>query len=350
MSVAELLFEPLAARQVVDAASATQSAVFNEKVLEAAIGYQRLVYAQALAAIRKEAAENATRLLEITTFFAEAGEGFPADAQRARAELARRQGELLGADEAIDDASTVLALVLRLDPATQLVSTDTEGVKVDLFNQGQSLESLIAQAIASRPDLESAQLLVDASLTRADLEHWRPWLPHVYVGYSGGGFGGNDDSDIKAFGGRGDFDVAAVWQLENFGFGNAARRRSSQSQHRQAHLEAERLRDKIAAEVTLAFHRSQARRRQIDVAQPGITAARTSLELNFKGIRGGVLRPIEPQQAIGALVDARASYLTDLMRYNTAQFQLLYAIGQPPTLAEDGRSREFEAVPPPVDY
>jgi outer membrane protein TolC len=356
MSVADLLFEPLAARQMVDAAAASQSAIFNEKVLEAAIAYQRLVYAQAMIAIRQEAVDNATRLLEITTSFADAGEGFPADAERARAELARREGELLEAEEAVDVASTSLALVLRLDPLTRLVPTDTDVVPVDLFNQGQPLDSLIAQAIAARPDLASAEMLVNATSTRAELEHWRPWLPHVYLGYSGGGFGGNENSDLKAFGGRADFDVAAVWQLENFGFGNAARRRSTESQHRQAHLEVERLRDNIAAEVAMAFHRSNSRRKQIDAAAPRITAASTSLELNFIGIRGGVLRPIEPQQAIGALVDARATYLNALMRYNAAQLQLLYAIGLPPNLPEGGSglpedrlSLDAEAISPPVN-
>jgi outer membrane protein TolC len=356
MSLAELLFEPLAARQMVDAAAASQSAVFNEKVLQAAIAYQRLVYSQAMIAIREEAVEHATRLVEITSDFAEAGEGYPADAHRARADLGRREGELLEAEEAVGDASTALALVLRLDPSTRLVTTDTDVVPVDLFNQGKPLESLIAQAIAARPDLESAEILVNASSTRAELEHWRPWLPHLYVGYSAGGFGGNENSDLKGFGGRGDFDVAAVWQLENFGFGNAARRRSIESQHRQAHLEVERLRDKIAAEVTTAFHRSNSRRLQIDAASPRITAANTSLELNFISIRGGVLRPIEPQQAIGALVDARSSYLNALMRYNAAQLQLLYAIGLPPDLPNDGGSTagsgspQPESVPPPLAY
>lgn len=350
MSVADLLFELLAARQMVDAAAARQSAVFNMKVLEAALAYQRLVRAHALTAIGEEAVMHATRLVDITAAFAEAGEGYPADAQRARAERARRQGELLEAEEAVDDASTALALVLQLDPTTQLVPTDQDVVPLDLFNQGQPLESLIAQAIAARPDLESAEMLVIASSTKADLEHWRPWLPHLYAGFSGGGFGGNDNSDLKAFSDRSDFDVAAVWQLENFGFGNAARRRGTESQHRQAHLEVQRLRDKIAAEVATAFHRSHSRRRQIDVASPRITATSTSLELNFTGIRGGVLRPIEPQQAIGALVDARTSYLNALLRYNAAQFQLSHAIGLPPYLPESRGSPETEAIPPPVVY
>lgn len=357
MSVADLLFEPLAARQMVDAAAADQSAVFNEKVLQAALAYQRLVHSHALTAIRQEAVAHATRLADITASFAQAGEGYPADAQRARAELARRQGELLEATETVDDASTALALVLRLDPATRLVPTDQEVVPLDLFVQSQPLESLIAQAIAARPDLESAQMLVSASATKADLEHWRPWLPHLYAGYSGGGFGGNGNSDVKAFSDRSDFDIAAVWQLENFGLGNAARRRNTESQHRQAHLEVDRLRDAIAAEVTTAFHRKNSRRRQIDVALPQITAASNSLELNFTGIRGGVLRPIEPQQAIGALVDARARYLNALTRYNAAQFQLLHAIGLPPYLSEDQLPAAnipendgvpaSEAVPPP---
>ncbi|HJN09587.1 MAG TPA: TolC family protein [Pirellulaceae bacterium] len=98
MSVADLLFEPLADRQMVDAAAARQSSVFNMKVLEAALAYQRLVHAHALTAIGEEAVVHAMRLVDITAAFAQAGEGYPADAQRARAERARRQGELLEAN------------------------------------------------------------------------------------------------------------------------------------------------------------------------------------------------------------------------------------------------------------
>jgi hypothetical protein len=63
-------------------------------------------------------------------------------------------------------------------------------------------------------------------------------MPHLYAGASGGGFGGGEGSDVTNFSDRADFDVAAIWELENFGIGNAARQGEQQSLHRQANLAA----------------------------------------------------------------------------------------------------------------
>ena len=59
----------------------------------------------------------------------------------------------------------------------------------------------------------------------------------------------------------------------------------------------------------------------------------------MEGIRGGVLRPIEIQQAIGALASSRLQYLDAVTDYNVAQLQMLRAIGQPPESALDAKSQ-----------
>ena len=86
----------------------------------------------------------------------------------------------------------------------------------------------------------------------------------------------------------------------------------------------------LAAEIRQAFHRVKSRRQQIDAVQPQITTAVKALELNFVGIRGGEIRPIEAQQAISALTDARLNNLNATLAYNVAQLELLRALGQPP--------------------
>nr|MBA3484114.1 TolC family protein [Pirellulales bacterium] len=167
---------------------------------------------------------------------------------------------------------------------------------------------------------------------RSRQEQIRPWVPHLYAGASSGGFGGSDSSSIDNFSDRADFDVAALWQVQNLGFGNAALRREQQSLTRQASLVVQQTRDIIAAEVTQAYQRIQMRLRQIDVTRPPVEAASQAIRLNLEGIRNGELRPIEIQQAIGALAAARAQYLDAVVDYNIAQFQMLRAIGQPPEI------------------
>jgi outer membrane protein TolC len=330
LSLAEVLFEPLAARQHADAAGANEIAVFNDTLLRAALAYEQLVRAQARADILADGVKHAERLARITDDFARVGEGYRADAERAAADLAQRRRELLRGQEEVEVASAQLAGVLRLDPATKLSATDSQAIPLRMIEAGQLLHDLIGQAIAARPEVGRYEALLGETSTRTKKEHWRPWLPHLYAGFTGGGFGGNGNSQIESFADRTDFDVAAIWQLENFGFGNHARQRREDSRHRQAHLTSELARDVVAEEVTRSYHRVPSRQQQIDAAGLQVEAAQRALSLNFDGIRGGVLRPIEAQQAIRALVDAQLQQLDAVLDYNAAQFELLRAIGLPP--------------------
>lgn len=330
LSIADVLFEPLAARQVADAAGANGDAVFNDTVLKVAAGYLGLVRAQAKTELLEEAVQHGERLAKITGDFARAGEGYEADSQRAVAALAARRRELLQSRERTQVAAATLARLLRLDPTTELIATDRHPVPIAIVDEAESLEDLIGQAIAARPEVSRQEALIAASYTRTDQERWRPWLPHVYAGFTGGGFGGNGNSDVKSFSDRTDLDVAAVWELESFGFGNASRRRQRASQHQQAHLMSEQVRDRVAAEVTHAYHRVRSRREQMDAVEPQVKAAERALELNFNGIRGAVRRPIEAPQAIDAFVDAKLQQVDTILDYSAAQFELLRAIGLPP--------------------
>jgi len=334
LSLADVLFDPLAARQVADATGANEIAVFNNALQQAALAYLQLVRAQSRVVVLEDAVRHSKRLAKITADFARVGEGYEADSQRAAAALARRQQELLQSNEEARIGSTNLASILRLDPTTNLFATDQQVMPIAMVSESDSLESLIDRGIAARPEVFRQEALLAESSTRNDQEHWRPWLPHVYAGFTGGGFGGNSNSDVKGFSDRTDFDVAAVWELENFGFGNAARRRQRESQHQQAHLAHEQVRDSVANDVTRAYHRVHSRRQQIDAVGLQLEAAEQALQLNFDGIRGAELRPIEAQQAIDALVEAKLDQVDVVLTYNAAQFELLRAIGLPPQAEE----------------
>jgi outer membrane protein TolC len=330
LSLADVLFEPLAVRQVVAAADANQVATFNDTLLEVSYAYVALVRAQAQTAIAEEAVKNAETLARITADFSRAGAGLEADAQRARAELGGRRRALAATREDVGVASAELARLVRLDPSVTLLPAEDQPVPVSLVGEHEPLRALIEMAMTSRPELDRNEALVEETWLRLKAEQLRPWIPNLYAGVSAGGFGGGRGSFMGNFGDRSDFDAAAIWQLQNLGFGNAARQRRQGSLHRQAHLAAEQIRDIIAADVARAYHRVQARRQQIDAAGPQVTAAAKALQLNFDGIRGAELRPIEAQQAIGALATARGQYIDAVLDYNRAQLELLRALGQPP--------------------
>jgi len=329
LPLVDVLFEPLAARQVVRASEANQATTFNDTLLQVAAGYLELVRAHSQVAVAQEAVNNAQQLVKITADFAGAGEGLQADAERSRAELSSRQRELLRAKESIAVASAELVRLLRLDPAVILVPTEEHVAPIHVVEQGTPLRDLIGMALATRPEVDRAEALAGETWFRARQEKLRPWMPHLYAGISGGGFGGAPGGSVSSFSDRTDFDVGAVWQLQNFGLGNAARFRAQQSTHLQAHLAADQTRDLVASEVSRAFHQVQLRREQIDRARSQVSSASRALQLNLDGIRGRALRPIEAQQAITALAAARGQYLDSVISFNRAQFELLRAIGQP---------------------
>ncbi|MGD9854193.1 MAG: TolC family protein [Planctomycetaceae bacterium] len=331
LSLADVYFQPLVARQNIRAKQFEAGATFNDSLLQVSLLYQELARAQLQIDIAAEAVKNAGELARITENFAKAGEGLEADALRARAELEQRKRELAVARERIEVTSAELVRLLRLDPTVTLLAADPFPVPLDLIPAEVPIEELLSQALTRRPELAQHQSRVAETLEQIRQEQWRPWLPHLFLGYAGAGFGGGEDNDFSNFGGRGDFDALAVWELKNLGLGNRALRQERESQHRQAHLQYEWIRDQVAAEVSQALDRSQYRREQIEHARHQVIAAADALPLNFNALRDRQLRPIEAQQAIVGLASARSLYLASIIDYNRAQLELLRAVGEPPT-------------------
>lgn len=183
-------------------------------------------FAPALAAIAEEAVKNAEELARLTENVARTGGGLQADADRALTELHSRRQDLTAVKEQAAVASAELARILRLDPATA-------PVPFHLFETGTDVYALIAQAQVVRPELVSARASVQEPWFRIRQERLRPWVPTLYAGVSGGGFGGSPGGTIDGFGGRTDFDLAVFWEARNLGLGNGARRREQESLHRQ---------------------------------------------------------------------------------------------------------------------
>jgi outer membrane protein TolC len=334
LPVTDVLFAPLAERQQVAAAGAGRDATFNDALLEVSVGYLELVQAQGQVAIADEATKNAAELSRLVDSRVDAGVDAPADGLRIQAELADRRRQQALAREGVGVTSAELVRLLRLDPAVLLFPLEDEPVPFDLVSTDVPLPALLELGISSRPELRQHRALVQSTLTRLRQERWRPWLPTAQVGLSAGGFGGGEDGAFGNFGGRTDFDALLVWELRNLGFGNAALSRERASQNRQAQLGAEQVRDTIASQIARAYYQARFRERQIDAARDQVAAATEALPLNMQGIVGGELRAIEAQQAIQALALARSQYLSALIDYNRAQFQLLRAIGQPPNAGD----------------
>jgi outer membrane protein TolC len=348
LSPVDVIFEPLAARQRANRARFDVSVAFNDTLLNVSYVYLELVRAQSQVAIAREAIANTEALERITSDFARTGLGLEADAQRARGELAERRRELLSGEERVRVTSAELARLLRLDPNTVLFALESQPVPIELISEQVALDSLIAQGLRARPEISRENAQVESIDSRIAQERWRPWVPNLHVGVGGGTFGGGRNDDFGDFSGRYDLDALAVWEVRNLGFGNRALVRERESQYRQACIDYQSWRDRVGQEVAAAYHQAALRREQITFAEQQIAAAADALPLNFNGIRGRELRPIEAQQAIAALALARNRYVNSVVDYNQAQLALWRAVGHPPDASASMAASSATAPPAPA--
>lgn len=329
LSLADAIFRPLVARQELASAEARRTATFNDTLEAAALAYFSLVSSQGTQANCRADLEDARTLASQTRAFVLAGKGSAADTARVAANVERRRQLLVMAEAALKVNSARLARQLRLDPTTTLFALEDRAVPVALVEEADSLAILVDQALVGRPELVAGQALVAAAESSRSAEIWRPWLPHMLLGASAGGFGGGVNDDVNGLGSRSDFDILAVWQLENLGLGNRAAREAAVSRGRQASLRLARSRDDVATEVTTAWHEVQAGRRRIEMTEQRLKQAGESLRLHRIRIRGLLGLPLEALQAVESIAQARDARLKAVISYNQAQVRLLRAVGRP---------------------
>lgn len=332
--IAEVIFEPLIARQNTLAEKARSSVVTNDVLLDISVSYGELLRAKAAVAIAEEAHQNAVELARLTETFATTGEGLESDAERALVERLIRERDLESAREAFRTRSARLAELLQLDRRVLLDPVDSTVVALEIVPADQSLQDLLSAAMQSRPEVEQNRALVELNSQRLRKTMYGPLIPNVAVELSAGGFGGGEGSSFGSFDDRSDFGAMIYWRLDHLGFGYAARTREERSRYEQAQLAQKGTLDRIASEVIQAHAQVESRRRQISLAEEAVEHALRSFTLNRTRIHERQGLPIEALQALQSLATTRRMYLDVLVDYNEAQFRLYAALGEPRATAE----------------
>jgi outer membrane protein TolC len=352
LSLADAIFKPLAACQLVQAAAARKTATFNDTLLQASLAYIDLVEAQGQLAVAEQNLTNAEELLKLSEAFVASGKGSRADVSRAGVETNSRQQNVIQARMRVQVASAELARVLRLDlnklgTTTTLVAGENQPVPLDLVSPSAILSELVSQAHQSRPELAEQMARIAAAQQNLRAERYRPFIPNIHVGASAGGFGGGVNDELNQLDGRSDVDVLAVWQLENLGLGNRAARDERRSEFRRTNIVFSRTRDLITTEVTQAYHQVQAEHQRMELAQANVKQADDSYRRNLLRIEGLEGLPLEALQAVQAVASARQNDLATIAAYNRAQAQLLRAIGRPISTGAEPASADELPLPAP---
>ncbi len=330
------LFEPLVAQQRVAVSRFDAQAASNTILLDVVLKYFELMGAEASRDACWQTDADAAQVIDAVAAFVKVGRTRKADVDRAQARGLMLHNLVYRAEERVGVASARLASLLDLDPSNRLQTVPGPICAMDIVDPSYDLASLIGIALRCRAELAARSWEVAATEARWKEERWRPLLPTISAGYSAGEFGGGGNLSPPTsfqYSSRSDFDVSAVWTLQNLGIGNLARQRGREAEVERAESERARTANKIREEVGEAYGISAARHRQIDIAQQQIASAEAGFREELTRMRGGLGLPIEVLNGLDQLARARQDYIAATIEYDRAQFCLFVALGNPPTIA-----------------
>ncbi len=249
-SFSEAIFEPLAARRVVQAREADFQTATNDTTFDVAQAYFNVLQARGDLAGNIDTTKRTREM--VRRIESMAPDLVPTvEIARARAQLSRFEQTERSARERWEVASAELARIIRLDPLALLVPIEPPHLQITLISPDEKFESLLSIAVTRRPELAAFQSLTDAAQHRVREEQFRPLLPVIYARGNGnqlpdsmafGAFGGGSGSQLNNFGVRSDWEVQAMWELRNLGLGNLASVRRRQAEYSVAQMEGLRAR------------------------------------------------------------------------------------------------------------
>jgi outer membrane protein TolC len=345
---ADAIFQPLAARQTVSARQAQVQAAANDTLLALTQAYFNLQQARGELAGYRDTLQYAEDLLRRLDKLAP-GLVPTLEVNRARTLMARLRQVALQSENNWRAASAELLRVLFLDPTLVVEPVEPPHLRIPLLPLDKPVDDLVTVGLTNRPELAAQQALVQATLRLLRLEKMRPLMPSLLVrGFSTpvvgtlgvSFFGGGLNSSLNNFSIRQDWDMQAIWTLQNFGFGNRALIRQRAADNRVALTELFRMQDRVAAEVVQAYSQAQTAQGRIGEAEAELKDAQTLVRENLAALgqtqrlgEGGpiqlVVRPLEVVAAVQMLQQAYTDFYLSINDYNRAQFQLYRALGNP---------------------
>src|SRR5271166_5070057 len=357
-ALTDVIFEPLAARQVLNSRQFDIQSAKNDSLFMTADAYFRVhqyrgMYAGALYAVERghDLVDRISRLSKDLVPRVEV--------DRARNMLADLEQQATSAREMWRVHSANLTQVLRLDPRAVVVPLEQDHLQITMIDPALPLHDLQKIALTNRPELASYHALVQAAEARIRREKMRPLLPIVVISgfqtpggmlIQGGVFGLGPNSSLNQWVGRADVSLQLVWQLDAFGIGNLARIKQQRGDESRTIVELRRTQDRVAAEVTEAQARLQSAAARVSQADRALRSSLIAFNGNYEGLQqttrfGDVLvevfRPQEVVYALQRLKTALDEYFTTVADYNRAQFELFHALGYP--------AREIASIHPPGD-
>ena len=327
VELGDAIYKSLVAKQLVKAADYALEAQRHDATLAAAQGYFDLAFARVSVDVAGESVGISSDYQRQVERAVEAGIAFKGDQLRVRVQTERNQLTLRQAVEQQRVAAARLARTLHLDPAVELAAGDASLLPLSLVATNTTLDVLVREALASRPELKQSQFLVAAATDAKKGAVYGPLVPSVGAQAFVGGLGGGKNSDTGNFGGQEDYFVGVGWRIGPGGLFDFSRNQAAESRLRGTRLAEQKLRDEISRQVVEAFARLRSAADQIETASGALSAAEEGLRLAQTRKEFAVGIVLETIQAEQDLTRARLDYFKAVAEFNKAQYELKNAVG-----------------------
>jgi outer membrane protein TolC len=327
LDLGEAIYRNLASRQSVKASSHALEAQRDDAILDAAQGYFDLAKARAAKGVAVDAVSISSNYASQVEQAVEAGIAFKGDLLRVRVQTERNLLILRQAEEQQRLAAAHLAQTLHLDSTLELVPRDAEPVPVVVVDTNATLDSLVIQAVRTRPELKQSRALIDAARKTRQGTVYGPLIPTLGAQIFAGGLGGGRDGAPGTFGESEDYQLTIGWRVGPGGLFDQGRIHASESRLRIARLTEQKLLDEVTRQVIDGLTRTQSLHDQMATAQRAIQAAEEALRLTEQRKEFAVGAVLESIQAEQELTRARLDFLNAVAEHNKAQYALRKAIG-----------------------
>jgi outer membrane protein TolC len=320
----ENLFDSFQTKTRVQQAKAQQmgaekdlESVRQRVALDALVAYYGVLRAASLSEVAKAALDRTKREQQRLESLVEVGEAARKEIPRAKAEVAAAEVDAIAAENAVENAVSVLRNVLGLPQTTQIILTDTLGSP----EPAPDLEQLIEEAYRRRPDLRQAELQVEAA--KLSLK-----LAQIQAGVT---IGAEASYDVRLhphpIGRSWNLGVSASYPLFDSG-ASKARVKDAETALATAQARLEQLRRDIALQVKQAHIQVEEARARLQAAERGVEAARESLAAAEGSLAAQVGIFLEVVAAQVGLTQAESRVVQALYDYNVARAQLEFAVGR----------------------
>ncbi len=327
LDLGEAWFKALAAKQLAKAADHAAEAQRQESVFTAALGYFDLVKARAIAAVAQDAARIAGDYADQLQRGTELGLVFKGDTLRARGQAERNQLAVQQAQEQQRVAAARLAQALRLDPSVDLIPADNELLPLTLTATNTALDSLVAQALGTRPELKQGKALTAAAKKSRDAVTVGPLIPSLGAQTFLGGLGGGRNNALGNFGETESAALTLGWRIGPGGIFDSARKDLEDSRLRSAQLTTERTKDEVIRQVVEAHTRIHSLAAQLATLKRSLATAEEAFRLTRERKERGFGVVLENIFAEQDMTRARSDYVAAVAEFNKAQYGLHRATG-----------------------